>query len=65
MCLTKVADPNINFEVNYGGSGDNIQAYGKTHWDIDKEDPGEVTVGASFIQDLTKLDKYTILQVYN
>ena len=37
-----------NFEVNYGGSGDNIQLYGKTHWDIDAEERGEVTVGMSF-----------------
>ena len=61
MCLTKVADPNINFEVNYGGFGDNIQLYGKTHWDIDAEERGEVTVGMSFIPRLTILDKYTIL----
>ena len=40
--------PNINFEVTYGGFGDNLEVYGKTHWDIDKEDRGDVTVGMSF-----------------
>ena len=40
--------PNIDFEVTYGGFGENIEVYGKTHWDIDKEDRGDVTVGMSF-----------------
>ena len=40
--------PNINFEVNYGGLADNVELYGKTHWDIDEGERGEVTVGMSF-----------------
>ena len=40
--------PNINFEVNYGGFGENVSVYGKTHWDIDKAERGEITVGMSF-----------------
>ena len=46
--LDEGSRPNINFEVNYGGFGDNIELYGKTHWDIDAEERGEVTVGMSF-----------------
>ena len=40
--------PNINLEVNYGGLADNVELYGKTHWDIDDGERGEVTVGMSF-----------------
>ena len=40
--------PNINLEVNYGGLGENIELYSKTHWDIDEGERGEVTVGMSF-----------------
>ena len=40
--------PNINLEVNYAGIRDNIELYGKTHWDIDKAERGEITVGMSF-----------------
>ena len=40
--------PNINLEVNYGGLGENIELYGKTHWDIDEAERGDITVGASF-----------------
>ena len=40
--------PNIDFEVNYGGFADNVELYGKTHWDIDEGERGEVTLGMSF-----------------
>ena len=40
--------PNIDFEVNYAGIADNVELYGKTHWDIDEAERGEITVGASF-----------------
>ena len=40
--------PNINFELNYAGIADNVELYGKTHWDIDEAERGEITLGASF-----------------
>ena len=40
--------PNINLEVNYGGLYENIEIYGKTHWDIDEGERGDITIGTSF-----------------
>ena len=40
--------PNLNFEVNYGGLADNVELYGKTHWDIDEAERGDITLGATF-----------------
>ena len=40
--------PNINFEVNYSGLYENIEIYGKTHWDIDEGERGDITLGTSF-----------------
>ena len=40
--------PNIDFEINYAGIADNVELYGKTHWDIDEAERGDITLGASF-----------------